>query len=280
MTNQRSILVSGCSSGLGLALVERLAHQNVRVYAGLRNLGDATRLPANVRPLQLDVTRTEQIQSALQTIESECGHLDVLINNAGINAVGPWETVPPEIVRNVFDVNFFGAVELTRAFLPMMRRGQRGQIVMVSSLSGLVGLPADGVYAASKFALEAFAESLSYEVRRWNIKVSIFNPGGYATNLMRKAWRPANADGPYEGLIQGALTRTEGGSGDSRKAAADIVTALDTPQGPLRYPLDDTARMVFDVLKLEPQSDRETLIRNASGLAWWIDGQATDPHGV
>jgi len=275
MTDQQTVLISGCSSGHGLALVQQLAQRGARVYAGLRNIDDAGCLPGSVRPLQLDVTRTEQIHAALQVIQQEAGRLDVLINNAGVNAIGPWEAVPAEIVRQVFAVNLFGAIELTRAALPIMRRQQHGRIVMVSSLSALVALPADGVYAASKFALEAFAESLSYEVRRWNIRVTLVNPGGYATDLMRKAWRPTHATGPYAALIEGALARAKGGAGDSQQAAANIISAMEDSQGPLRYPLDDTARMVFRVLKLEPQSDREALIRNASGLSSWIDG-----HGV
>ena len=191
MSPPQVVCVSGSSSGLGRALVEQLVARGAVVYGGVRNSADGPHLPTGVRPLALDVTRPAEIAAAIGTIERESGRLDVLINNAGIYAIGPWELVPDEIIRRVLEVNFFGAVQLTKAALPLMRRRRSGRIVVVSSLSGLVARPADGVYSASKFALEAFAESLAYEVRRWNIRVALVNPGGCATDLMRKAWLPA-----------------------------------------------------------------------------------------
>ncbi len=273
MSNPPVVCISGCSSGLGLALAEQLACRGALVYAGLRNPKDAARLPPSVRPLALDVTCGEQIAAAMKTIEEQSGRLDMLINNAGINASGPWELTPADIIRRVFDVNLFGAIELTRAALPLMRRQGSGRIIMVSSLSGLVGLPADGVYAASKSALEAFAESLSYEVRRWNIRVNIVNPGAYATELMRRTWHPdRERAGPYGPLVAQLRERKSGGGGDSREAAAAILAAVEAAHAPLRIPLDDTGRRVFRTLRIDPQAHRDNLIRSASGLAWWIDG--------
>lgn len=272
---QRVALVSGCSSGIGLALAHRLVAEGWHVHAGVRRREDAARLPRGAVPVILDVTRAEQIAEAVGALESAGEPLGMLVNNAGVNAPGPWETVPEEMLRRVFEVNFFGAVALTRAVLPLMRRQASGRIVMISSLSGLVGLPGDGIYAASKFALEAFAESLSFEVARWNIKVDVISPGGYATELGRKALQaPAGAAGPYAPLIRHIAGK--GGRGDPDAAAAAIVEALRSPTGDLRHPIDETARRVFAILGYDDQQRRRDLIRNASGLAWWSDGQ---PHG-
>ncbi len=273
MTHQRTVLISGCSSGLGLALARRLSAAGWRVHAGIRKEADAAQLPPSVLPVILDVTRSEQVTAAIEDVESRSGRLDALINNAGVNAIGPWEAIPVEIVRSVMEVNFFGALSLTRAALPLMRRQNDGTIVMVSSLSALVGLPGDGVYAASKFALEAFAESLAYEVQRWNIRIAIANPGGYATQLAHKAWRPKTAEsGAYAPLVEHMLSKS-GGGGDPDDGAAAVAALLEQPSGDLRYPLDATARMVFGALGFDKQPERRSLVRNASGLAWWSDAE-------
>ena len=271
MADPRVVCISGCSSGLGLALAEQCVARGDVVYAGLRDLADRSRLPSAARALRLDVTNADDIAAALATVEREFGRLDVLINNAGTCVEGPWELVPSAMLRKVFDINFFGAVELTQAMLPLLRRHSGGSIVMISSLSGIVSLPTDGAYSASKFALEAFAESLSYEVKRWNIRVVVINPGGYSTELLSKAWRPnADAFGVYRELMQHLPSKR--GSGKPKDAATAILAAIDDRTGPLHYSLDDVGRYVFRTLGIDDASQREALVRKASGLAWWIDG--------
>jgi len=271
MRRDEVICISGCSSGIGRSLAERLAAQGAKVYAGMHDLKSAPRL-TGVESLQLDVTRPEQIRAALAMIERQSGRLDTLINNAGINAIGPWEIVPAEVVRRVFEVNFFGAVELTRAALPLMRRQLAGTIAMISSLSAHVALPAGGAYAASKFAVDAFAESLSYEVRRWNIRVMSISPGGYATGLDSRAWRPtADSCGPYAPLLETLHAPPGAGAGTAQDAAEGIIAVLDDRSGRLRHPLDETGRDVFRTLGLEDDAPRAALIERASGLGWWLD---------
>lgn len=269
--HSRVICISGCASGIGRALALRLAEQGATVYAGMRELSTAPVLNG-VRALQLDVTLPGQITRAMAVIARECGKLDVLINNAGVNALGPWELVPAEIVRRTFEVNFFGAVELTKAALPLMRRQRAGHVLVISSLSALVALPAGGVYAASKAALEAFAESLSYEVRRWNIRVSIVNPAGYASGLQAAAWRPGTAEGPYASLVDALGTQRHSAECGAEQAAARIIGLLSGRGERLRHPLDETARRVFGRLNWENGREREQIARDASGLGWWLDG--------
>jgi NAD(P)-dependent dehydrogenase (short-subunit alcohol dehydrogenase family) len=265
------ICISGCSSGIGRALAERLTAQGAVVYAGMRDLKKAPQLPG-VQLLQLDVTRPDEIRDALLSIERRSGRLDILINNAGINVIGPWEIVPAETIKRVFAVNFFGAVELTKAALPLMRQRRGGTIVMVSSLSAHIALPVDGPYAASKFALDAFAESLSYEIRRWNIRVVSVSPGAYVTELDTDAWRPpADSCGPYAPLAEAMHTAPRANAGNVHDAAERIIAALDDQSSRLRYWIDETGRNVFRMLGLESESAREEIIRKASGLAWWFD---------
>jgi NAD(P)-dependent dehydrogenase (short-subunit alcohol dehydrogenase family) len=227
-----------------------------------------------VEPLQLDVTRPEQIQAALAAIERRDGRLDMLINNAGINAIGPWEIVPPEVVTRVFEVNFFGAVGLTKAALPLMRRQRGGTVALISSLSAHLALPTGGVYAASKFALDAFAESLSYEVRRWNIRIVSVSPAGYDTGLDAGTWRPAaDSCGPYAPLFEAIHAPSGTGAGTAQDAADRIIAVLDDRSGRLRHPLDETGRGVFRMLGLESETARDAIIREASGLTGWFDGR-------
>lgn len=271
MRGNEVICISGCSSGIGRALAERLAARGASVYAGMRDLKSAPQL-VGVEPLQLDVTRPEQIQAALAAIERRDGRLDMLINNAGINAIGPWEVVPPEVVTRVFAVNFFGAVGLTKAALPLMRRQRGGTVALISSLSAHVALPTGGVYAASKFALDAFAESLSYEVRRWNIRVVSVSPAGYDTGLDAGTWRPAaDSCGPYTPLLEAMRAPSGTGAGTAQDAADRIIAALEDRSGRLRHPLEETGREVFRRLGLESETAREAIIREASGLTSWFD---------
>lgn len=271
MHHSSVICITGCSSGIGRALASRLAAQGATVYAGMRDLQAAPTLD-EARPLQLDVTRPDQIAQAIGTIERQCGRLDVLINNAGVNAAGPWELVPAEIARRIFDVNFFGAVEVTKAALPLMRTQASGHIVMISSLSALIALPTGGVYAASKAALEGFAESLSYEVRPWNIRISIVNPGAYATGLDTRAWRPPAAGGPYASLLGSPGGKNTSRASTAERAAERIIAVVNDSSEGLRHPLDDTARRVFHTLNWQTDRDRERIAREVSGLGWWLDG--------
>jgi NAD(P)-dependent dehydrogenase (short-subunit alcohol dehydrogenase family) len=272
MASSKVVCISGASSGLGLALATAFAARGDCVYGGIRKPADSAALPPGVAPLRLDVTRAGDVTQAIATIESVRGRLDVLVSNAGIFAVGPWELMPEAEICRLLEVNFFGAVQFVKAALPLMRRQGGGRIVIVSSLSGLVARPADGAYAASKFALEAFAESLAYEVRRFGIQVTIVNPGGYATGLTRNAWRPVPV--PEDAYAQ-LMTHLppQAGTGSVEQAAHTIVALTDDPGAPLRVPIDETGRRVFAALGLDDATARDRLVQTASGLGWWVNGE-------
>ena len=177
--NARTVLITGCSSGIGLATAELLKARGWRVIASARKPEDVGRLKADgFDAVQLDVADSACIQQALaEILDLTGGTLDALVNNAGIAIPGAVEDLSRENLQRQFDVNFFGLLELTRAVLTVMRRQGQGRIVMVSSILGRVAMPWRGAYNASKFALEGISDTLRLELRGSGIRVALVNPG-------------------------------------------------------------------------------------------------------
>ncbi len=184
-------LVTGASQGIGRALVESALKRGMRVLAASRSfdlLRELAEKPASRGALaivQADVTSPADRQKLLEAAERELGGLDVLINNAGIGATGHFADSSPDVLRQIFETNFFGPAELTRAFLPMLARGAKPAIVNVGSILGKRALPARGLYSASKFALQGLSEALRAELVRFGIDVLVANPGLTQTNFAR-----------------------------------------------------------------------------------------------
>lgn len=174
-----TVLITGCSSGIGLATAELLKRRGWRVIATARKSEDVTRLEQQgFEALQLDVCDELSVGRALATVFTLTGgELEGLVNNAGIAIPGAVEDLSRVNLQHQFDVNFFGLVELTRQVLPVMRRRGRGRIVMVSSILGRVAMPWRGAYNASKFALEGITDTLRLELRGSGIRVALVNPG-------------------------------------------------------------------------------------------------------
>ena len=175
----RTVLITGCSSGIGLASAEVLRARGWRVLATARKPVDVAKLTARgFEALRLDITESASISQALAaTLALTDGGLDALVNNAGSAIPGAVEDLTRENLQRQFDVNFFGLMELTHKVLPVMRRQQHGRIVMVSSILGRVAMPWRGAYNASKFALEGITDTLRLELRGSGIHVSLVNPG-------------------------------------------------------------------------------------------------------
>src|SRR5580698_6949160 len=204
----RVALVSGCSSGIGQLAAGTLVRAGWIVYAGLRTLAETQTAFAaesdQLRPLPLDVSDSGQIRAAIGRVQSETGRLDALVNNAGIDRLAALEDQSEQELRTIMEVNFFGALALTRAALPLMRARKKSVIVMVSSLSGLIGLPGSSAYCASKFALEGATESLRNEVDRFGVRVALVEPGAYATAMSSKRSVPADyaLSSPYLPMLE------------------------------------------------------------------------------
>lgn len=179
MDETRSVLITGCSSGIGLACASLLATRGWRVVASARQAEDVERLrTAGHTAVQLNVADPESIGTALdETLTLTGGRLDALVNNAGIAIPGAVEDLDRELLLRQFDTNLFGTLELTNSVLPLMRRQGHGRIVMVSSILGRVAMPWRGAYNASKFALEGLTDTLRLELRGSGIRVALVNPG-------------------------------------------------------------------------------------------------------
>jgi NAD(P)-dependent dehydrogenase (short-subunit alcohol dehydrogenase family) len=192
--NQRTAVVTGANSGFGRLTAQAFAAEGWRVYATMRNAatknaGAAAELrAAGVSVVELDVTSDASVAAAAKTIIAEAGAIDVLINNAGTGHFGIEEAFTPSAVEAQFATNVIGPLRVNRAFLPAMREKKSGLVVFVSSVVGRFVVPFGGVYVASKWALEALAETLSYELAPFNIDVAIVEPGAYPTEIFGKTF--------------------------------------------------------------------------------------------
>jgi NAD(P)-dependent dehydrogenase (short-subunit alcohol dehydrogenase family) len=195
---KKIILITGISSGFGKQTARLLAENGHTVYGTIRKMTDQE---GHVNYLKMDLTDPESISKAVSTVMEKEGRIDVLINNAGMHTGGPIETIPLEYIRQQMDTNFLGMVQLTREVLPLMRKQGGGTIINFSSIGGMMGLPFQGFYSASKFAIEGFSEALRMEVNQFNIKVVLINPGDFHTSNSanrRNFLAPTSDNDPYK----------------------------------------------------------------------------------
>jgi short-subunit dehydrogenase len=175
------ILITGASSGIGKSIGEFLHFKGFIVYGTSRN---PDKVINSVFPLlELDVRNTESIQNAVKKVIELSGTIDIVINNAGVGITGPIEETPAQEIKNNFETNFFGPLEVIKAVLPQMRAQKSGLIINITSIAGYMGLPYRGIYSAAKGALELITESLSMEVKPFGIHITSVAPGDYATNI-------------------------------------------------------------------------------------------------
>jgi len=273
------VLITGCSSGIGKATALAAAARGHRVYATARDPASLRDLESGgpVRTLALDVTDTGSIGRAVATVLGEAGRLDALVNNAGYGQYGAVEDVTAEEWRHEFDVNLFGAVEVTRAVLPAMRQARSGTIVNVSSVAGKIAIPFAAPYCASKHALEAVSDALRVELRPWGIKVACIEPGSIATPLWERgleqfdkqvAKMTPEALELYGDLIprMRKLTERTAKAGIPPARVADAVEhALTSPRPKTRYLVGNDARGQ-SVLRLLPDKGRDALLARVVGI--------------
>lgn len=191
---KKNILITGASTGIGFATAGEWAKKGHQVFAGVRRAEDAERLKtenSSIQTLILDVTKTAEIQDSLKRVQDilqTTGTEElpfILVNNAGIALAGPIECLPMKEFRLQFDVNFFGVIETTQMFLPLVRRTE-GRVINISSISGRLAAPFLGPYSASKFALEGLTDSLRRELAPLGVKVSLVEPGPIQTPIWEK----------------------------------------------------------------------------------------------
>ncbi|WP_241732314.1 SDR family NAD(P)-dependent oxidoreductase [Galbitalea soli] len=249
---------------MGAATARQLAARGFEVFAGVRRATDGRDLEsAGIRPVLLDITRSDQIAALVEQIDADGRPLRAVINNAGIAINGPLEVLRMEDWRRQFDVNFFGHVEVTRALLPALLKS-RGRVVMVSSIGGRVAQPTYGAYSGSKYALEAVSDALRRELSPHGVTVVVVEPGAVRTELVGRGGETARTlvagmtpeqQGRYGGLMQAILSQSEGflRSGvDASVAARSIAIAATARRPKTRYTIGRDAAVLIGLARLLP----------------------------
>ena len=264
MTEQRVVLITGVSSGFGRRIAETFARAGDAVFAGLRdgqgrNAETRAQLEAlGIEVLELDVTNDAQVEAAVARVIERRGHVDVLINNAGISLAAISECSSLEQARRVFETNYFGPLRMCRAVLPHMRRRKSGYIVHMSSIGGRVALPNSAHYGASKAALETLGEVQRHELASFGIDVSLIEPGVFATSIFhtisysdepaRTAEYGAIGEKPAQGVAI-AQQMTASGEPDPQQVADVVLSLVRLPAGqrPLHVPVGQDAVMLDSI---------------------------------
>jgi NAD(P)-dependent dehydrogenase (short-subunit alcohol dehydrogenase family) len=267
------VLITGCSTGIGLLTAMRFARAGYRVFASMRDPARGKALVERaeqegwwLRTPALDVTRDDSVAAAVATmLEETGGRIDVLVNNAGYLVIGPVEETTPEELRAQLDTNVVGVLRTLRAVLPTMRAQRRGSVVNISSVLGRVVVPANGIYQASKWALEALTETLRYELRPFGIRVTCVEPGPFKTEIRENQVRTglAMAEGsPYWWMVDSYL-QSSGRlhRGKPEKVADTIFRAATAAHPRLRWSVGATAMVSSNARRLIPDRLYELGVR-------------------
>jgi NADP-dependent 3-hydroxy acid dehydrogenase YdfG len=234
--------ITGCSTGFGRVIAEKALAQGDKVIATARKIDQIKDLeqkyPQNAKALKLDVTQKTDIENAVQEGLKAFGRIDVLVNNAGYGLTGALEEVSEKEIRDQFETNVFGVLNVTRAVLPTLRQQRSGHIVNISSLAGRIGMPLLGIYNGSKFALEGLSESLANELKSFGIKVTIVEPGGFATDFATRSIAIAPPRPEYQFLHdETAKYRANFIYGDTATGVKVILKVVEMAEPPLRLVL-------------------------------------------
>ena len=303
MSEPKTILVTGTSSGFGLLASRSLLQRGHTVFATMReaegrNAGAAKELrelaadtDGTLHVLELDVTSDASVEQAVGQALKTAGRIDVAVNNAGMGCGGHAEAFTVEQFQQIFDINVFGVQRVNRAVLPAMREAGSGLLIHVSSIMGRVTLPFAGPYTATKWALEGLAESYRYELSSTGVDVAIVEPGGFATGIMDRTMAPADKSrvksyGPLADLpkkMWGGMTEMLSGpeAPNPQDVADAIVQLIEAPAGARRL------RVVVDPMTggvgpsmINKTSDRvQSQMLTAFGMGQLLSGKSEHQHG-
>jgi NADP-dependent 3-hydroxy acid dehydrogenase YdfG len=261
------ILITGCSTGIGRATAIECTKRGHDVVATARRVDTLDDLDV-AQKLRLDVDDDASVRDAV----SAAGTIEVLVNNAGWEVSAPVERAPLDVVRAMFETNYFGALRMVQAVVPPMRERGAGVIVNVSSVAGRVAAPFGGFYAGTKYALEALSEAMHYELAHFGIRTAIIEPGVIETNFGANVRHYAKDSPPYNELDlqwEGAVDRLrEGDAPGAELVAAAIADAIDNPETPLRNPVGEDAALIVATRDSLDDATFEATMRETLGLTW------------
>ena len=276
-TPTHTILITGCSSGIGHATALRFAGAGWNVCATMRNPADAGALAAlpNVLVHALDVTDTASVDAAVAAALARFGRLDAVVNNAGAGLFGPFEPASDAVIRRQFDTNVFGVFNVTRAVLPALRSQRAGVIVNVASVGGLTTLPFNSLYHAAKYAVVGFTEALNHEVAPFGIRAKYVAPGGVATDFAGRSLSVTFTDDnhPYAASVANAMAAWGARRGNYAPPSdvADVIyNAVTDGTRQIRYVSGSDAEAMLAARAQLDDAGYLDLVRQRFGL----DGQA------
>jgi short-subunit dehydrogenase len=259
------VVITGGSSGIGKSIGEYLFHKGFTVYGTSRN---PEKITNSVFPLiALDVRNSESIRTAIDKVIAISGRIDVLINNAGVGITGPIEETPTNEMRNHFETNFFGPIEVIKTVLPKMREQKSGLIINITSIAGYMGLPYRGIYSAGKGALELITESLRMETKSFGIHITNVAPGDFATNIAAGRYHaPVIKGSAYEDSYGNTLkeldSHVDSGSNPIEMAEA-IYKIIQTKSPKIHYKVGSFMQKFSIVLKrILPDKVYEKMLMN------------------
>ena len=267
MKSKRTVLVTGCSSGIGLATCHVLSRNNFMTYGTVRNLSKAKKIQdlmnrenLSLKILRLDVNDNQSIKLAIKKILNDTGRIDVLINNAGYGMFGPIEEITTQEIKKQFETNFFGAIRLIKAIVPIMRKQGNGTIVNISSMVGRFGVPLNSAYVSSKFAVEGLSESISFELEEFGIRVIVIEPGVVKSDFFHNVKvKGMNLESPYHKLMERRVNFLDKAIKNSLTSSYDvadtILEALKSKDPKFRYVIGNDATNSLRMRK--SLSDRE-----------------------
>lgn len=253
MKSKRTVLVTGCSSGIGLATCHVLSRNNFMTYGTVRNLSKAKKIQdlinmenLSLKILRLDVNDNQSIKLAVKKILTDTGRIDVLINNAGYGMFGPVEEITTQEVKKQFETNFFGTIRLIKAIVPIMRKQGNGTIVNISSMVGRFGVPLNSAYVSSKFAVEGLSESISFELEEFGIRVIVIEPGVVKSDFFHNVKvKGMNLESPYHKLMERRVNFLDKAIKNSLTSSYDvadtILEALNSKDPKFRYVIGNDA---------------------------------------
>jgi NAD(P)-dependent dehydrogenase (short-subunit alcohol dehydrogenase family) len=278
------VLITGTSSGFGRLIAETLARKNFHVFATMRNSRTrnaaaareleqlAQRESLNLHVLELDVTQDGSVELAVNEVAAKCARIDVLVNNAGFGIMDLSETVTVPQAQRQLDVNFFGVLRMNRAVLPVMKRQRSGLLLHVSSGGGRLAIPGMGLYCASKFAMEALAETYRYELASQGIDSVIIEPGAYSTPIADKLEAGEDPErragyGEMAKVPAGVLQKVRNSRANPQEIADKVLQIIETPAGQrnLRYRIGPGGPGVERINALTDEIQAEVL--EAFGIA-------------
>jgi NAD(P)-dependent dehydrogenase (short-subunit alcohol dehydrogenase family) len=267
MSNQKVVVITGASSGIGEATARLLAQNGFKVFGGVRNPSRANPIPG-VRFGAVDVNDDTSVTNFVEWVLSEASQIDILINNAGVSLVGPVENTSTAEAQRIFDTNVFGPLRMIRAALPSMRAAQSGLIINVSSVLGFLPAPFMGLYASSKHALEGLSESLDHEIREFNVRVVLLEPTFTNTKLDVNAAHTEAPLGVYEKQAYATIETVQAqikSAPSPQLIAKKILAAINGPYR-MRQPAGGNATLLSRLRRFMPANAVDSSLRKTFGF--------------